>query len=689
MNSVKKFVFLVEKNRHLIVIRRALTMLIPVLIVGATACTLLNLAIPGYQGFLSKEGMVLKHFLTIVYQGTFGIFSLELILAIAISHANENKIGFDTIGIQVLAVLGAYAAILCLGGNGFSSDAVGVTGCFLAMVVGIGASSVYSFLNRRIPDVLKKLTVGMNGICAKAIQALYPGLITISIFAGIGIVFYRVFGVYDVQVLIANGLDKLFQLTNSNFISGILYIFFVHIFWFFGMHGSHMLESVAVNEFAAGNDTIFSKSMFDVFVNMGGCGTSICVLLVIFLFFRKKQIANIGKLAFPTVLFNINEVLNYGIPIMLNPSFLVPFMMTPMVCYLISYGAMYTGMVPMVENEISWTTPALFSGYLSTGSIRGVVLQLVCIVVGVCIYYPFFKIHEKVEKILAIERVKSLFSVFQEMEEEGEHPQFLMQTDQNGVVARMMLEDLKYAIRHRELFLLYQPQIDDIGHCFGAEALLRWNHPTYGFIYPPFIIYLAKEGGVLPDLERLIFDQAGEAIQKVMQQYKGEFKISVNITAKSLYWDIEKCIEECMEKYQIPAEKLWLEITEQDVIANSNNVIDKLSRLKAVGHTLLIDDFGMGHTSLIYLQSNYFNVVKLDGSLVKKVLQSKTNQKIVESIVKLGKELDVDVIAEYVETQEQVEMLKELGCKRYQGYLFSKPVPLEEFIVCIKKHNEK
>ena len=292
------------------------------------------------------------------------------------------------------------------------------------------------------------------------------------------------------------------------------------------------------------------------------------------------------------------------------------------------------------------------------------------------------------ERILAAERMKSLFSAFQEMEEEGEIPKFLMQTDQKGVVARMMLEDLKYAIRHRQLFLLYQPQIDDTGHCFGAEALLRWNHPTYGFIYPPFIIYLAKEGGVLQDLERLIFDLAGEAIQNVTQEYKGEFKVSVNITAKSLYWDIEECIEECLEKYHIPAEKLWLEITEQDVIANSNNVIDKLSRLKAVGHTLLIDDFGMGHTSLIYLQSNYFNVVKLDGSLVKKILQSNTNQKIVESIVKLGKELDVDVIAEYVETQEQVEMLKELGCKRYQGYLFSKPVSIEECIKCLKEHNE-
>lgn len=688
MNRIKKFVYLIEKNRHLIIVRRALTMLIPVLIVGATACTLQNLAIPGYQEFLSEEGAVLKHFLSIVYQGTFGIFSLELLLATAISYANENKVGYDTIGMQVLAVLCAYATILCLGGVGFSSDSVGTTGCFVAMVVGICASSVYSFFNRRTPNVLKKLTVGVNGICAKAIQALYPVLITVSIFAGIGIVLYAFFGVSDVQVLISKGIAKVFLLTNSNFISGILYTFFVHALWFLGVHGSHVLESVAVSEFTAGHGTVFSKSMFDVFVNMGGCGTTVCALLVILLFLRKKHIFNIGKLALPSVVFNVNEVLNYGIPIMLNPSLLVPFMVTPMVCYLISYGAIYIGLVPMVEREISWTTPVFISGYLSTGSIRGVLLQIVCVSVGVCIYYPFFKIHEKVERILAAERMKSLFSAFQEMEEEGEIPKFLMQTDQKGVVARMMLEDLKYAIRHRQLFLLYQPQIDDTGHCFGAEALLRWNHPTYGFIYPPFIIYLAKEGGVLQDLERLIFDLAGEAIQNVTQEYKGEFKVSVNITAKSLYWDIEECIEECLEKYHIPAEKLWLEITEQDVIANSNNVIDKLSRLKAVGHTLLIDDFGMGHTSLIYLQSNYFNVVKLDGSLVKKILQSNTNQKIVESIVKLGKELDVDVIAEYVETQEQVEMLKELGCKRYQGYLFSKPVSIEECIKCLKEHNE-
>ena len=132
---------------------------------------------------------------------------------------------------------------------------------------------------------------------------------------------------------------------------------------------------------------------------------------------------------------------------------------------------------------------------------------------------------------------------------------------------------------------------------------------------------------------------------------------------------------------------MWVEITEQDVITNADAVIDKMQRLKNCGHVLLIDDFGMGHTSLIYLQSNYFGVVKLDGSLVKNLMDNETNQKIISSIVELGRELDVKIIAEYVETAEQRDLLKKLGCIWYQGYLYSKPVPLDDFIQCIKEHN--
>ena len=102
-------------------------------------------------------------------------------------------------------------------------------------------------------------------------------------------------------------------------------------------------------------------------------------------------------------------------------------------------------------------------------------------------------------------------------------------------------------------------------------------------------------------------------------------------------------------------------MTEQDMLSNTDAVIQKLEHLKQVGHTLLIDDFGMGHTSIVYLQSNYFDVVKLDGSLVNTILENSTDQKIVASVVELGEKLGVKVIAEYVETEEQRDKLKELG----------------------------
>lgn len=132
-----------------------------------------------------------------------------------------------------------------------------------------------------------------------------------------------------------------------------------------------------------------------------------------------------------------------------------------------------------------------------------------------------------------------------------------------------------------------------------------------------------------------------------------------------------------------------IEITEQDILLQTDVVVRKLEELKKQGHKLLIDDFGMGHTSLLYLQSEYFDVVKLDGSLTRPLLKSHTNQKIVRSIIELGQELGVNVIAEFVENREQRDLLDTLGCHCYQGYLYAKPLELEEFITYMKQMNEK
>lgn len=683
----KKITYKLEGNFLLTVIRHGLVMMMPFILTGGIACALRNLPIPAYQQIItSKDFGWIGWLLDSIYNGTFGCFSIVLAVALAISFAMEKNETTDKAALYVIVALGAYGAQLNIGTEHFDTESFGTTGSFLAIVIPITACYLYSWLKRITVLSMKEYTVGMEVICGNAIQAFLPVFLIIGFYALLAKGLTILFGVYSLQSLISNAFCALLENKQIGFWQGLSYTIVLHILWVFGIHGSHVLEPVAQNAFALRDGVIFSKSMFDIYVVMGGCGATICVLIAFLIFFRKDRMNRIAKLAFPTVIFNLNEVLNFGLPIVFNPILAIPFILTPVMCYIISYGAVYWGFVPPLTQNISWTTPVLISGYMATGSIRGSLLQLFCIIMGVFIYLPFLHVHKKAREKSAKNCLKLLISELQELEEKNEIPKYLVRTDKMGLVARMIMQDLKMAIKKKELFLLYQPQINSDDVCLGAEALIRWKHPVFGYIYPPLIIYLAKEGGLLPKLESLLFEMACEAIQITSKEYDGDFKISVNITAKSLLWDIEKCIEKNLKKYQIPTEKLWIEITEQDMIANSNIVIDKLSRLKKVGHTLLIDDFGMGHTSLLYLQSNYFDVVKLDGSLVGKMLDLETNQKIISSIVKLGSELDVAVIAEYVETDQQKEKLLELGCKRYQGYLFSKPVSLEEFIVYLKAH---
>ena len=681
---IRNLLLRIERNHWLTVIKHALTMLIPFIVAGGCACALLNFPSTAYQNVLQNDLHFLQIFLQAIYQGTFGLFSLGLLLSLSVSYAMEHRCTLDHMLIHVLVTVGSYGAFLRIGGPDFSIDTLGVKGCFWAFFVAFFSSMLFSRLKKVRFLSMDELTVGMEGCCANAIQTILPCILVISFFSLLIQILYQLTGTYNMQDFLSDSLCNLFGSINNDFLSGLLYTFLLHFLWFFGFHGSHILESVAQEFFYIRPDHIFNKSTFDTFVVMGGCGTTICVLLLILFFFRETTSHSIGKTAIPMVIFNLNEVLTFGLPIILNPILFVPFMLTPILCYTITYLAILTDFIPQITSQLTWTTPILYSGYLATGSYRGVVLQIVCIALGMALYYPFLHMHHRLQAKLAKERFKELLDEFRTYEEQNETPNFLMQGDQAGLISRILLHDLKYAISNRELFLLFQPQVDQSKHCMGAEALLRWNHPVYGFIYPPFIIYLAKEGNILPDLEALLFDMAVEAIAKTSQATKSDFKISVNITAKSLLWDIETCISNCLEKYHIPANRLWLEITEQDMLSNSNLVTDKLSRLHSVGHTLLIDDFGMGHTSLVYLQSNYFNVVKLDGSLVKNMLNSNTYQKIIHSIVSLGQDLDIDVIAEYVETEEQREMLEDLGCLKYQGYLYSKPVSLEEFIEYIK-----
>lgn len=212
---------------------------------------------------------------------------------------------------------------------------------------------------------------------------------------------------------------------------------------------------------------------------------------------------------------------------------------------------------------------------------------------------------------------------------------------------------------------------------------------TLWLYFPPLIIYLAKQGGLLEKLERMILDKTISAIAETKKECGEDLKISVNLTAKSLLWNIEDYIEEKLKEYDVKPSQLWIEITEQDVLSKTTTVINKIEEMKQRGHVMMIDDFGMGHTSILYLQSSQFGVVKLDGSLVRDITENTTNQEIVSSIVSLADKLGVKTIAEFVEDEEQRDMLHDLGCNWYQGYLYERPIQLEKFISFMKEHPKK
>lgn len=674
--------FLRIENSHLLsIVRRALTMLVPVIMVGAIAYAIHYFPIDAFNYFITEQQPWIATLLEMVFQGTFGMFSMILVVALAISYAMERNEAIDKMFFYAITAIASFGTQLVMADSDMVWDILGNQGCFVAMVVGFLSSVIFSKLERIESISLRKYTIGMDAVLVNAIQSIFPATFTVGFFAIFEYLILKISGGKDIYTLWSTFSEHIFASIGDGFLSALLYTFMVHILWVLGFHGSHMMESVAVNHFQnVGENIIFSKSMFDTYVMMGGCGTTICVLIVILFFAKKKRLRNIGKLAIPTVIFNTNEILNFGIPIMLNPVLAIPFICVPILALIVSYTAVALGLISPVCNEITWTMPVFVSGYVASGSIAGVILQIIIIVMGVLIYLPFLRVYEKIYDVRMQQKISKLVEELQEYEKKGENPNFLHRMDDTGMVTRMLLQELKFAIKKKELYLLYQPQVDGNGKYIGAEALMRWNHQEYGFIYPPLIIYLAKEGDLLPELERMLIDTSVKAIKQVSETCGDQFKISVNITAHSLNWEIEDYVEKKLKEYDVPAKHLWMEITEQDMLTNSDMVIRKINQLKEAGHKLLIDDFGMGHTSLIYLQSEYFDVVKLDGSLVRDIINKTTNQKIVASVIELAKKLNVKVIAEYVETQEECDLLNEMGCDWYQGYLFGKPMPLEEFI---------
>ena len=219
--------------------------------------------------------------------------------------------------------------------------------------------------------------------------------------------------------------------------------------------------------------------------------------------------------------------------------------------------------------------------------------------------------------------------------------------------------------------------------------MLRWEHPEYGMIYPPLVVKLAEESGILRQLEEGVFNAVIQDMPQLLSMLGKETKISVNVTGTTIQTEaFENFLRELKQKYPDYCSRICVEITEQVTLNLDDVLVERLTRIHDMGYSLAIDDFSMGSTSIKYLQTNVFDLVKLDGGLSKDVLKNPRSRDIIASIASLTNNFGIQVLAEYVETEEQKKVLENAGCCLYQGYLYSPAVPVEKFETnWVKKQN--
>lgn len=217
----------------------------------------------------------------------------------------------------------------------------------------------------------------------------------------------------------------------------------------------------------------------------------------------------------------------------------------------------------------------------------------------------------------------------------------------------------------------------------GAEALVRWIHPERGMIYPNEFILVIEENGFIKMVDYYIWEEASRFIKKCIEIGIEDCPVSVNVSRHHLK-DMEfvHVLLDDIKKYHIEKKLLELEITET---ANDEQIGQAAMRLKLDGFTLLMDDFGSGYSSLNVLLETPFDVIKLDKKFMDNMMSSDKGKLILEHMVSMAQKLGLGLLAEGVETREQVELLDKIGCDNVQGYYFARPMPQEEFFELLKK----
>ncbi len=362
------WIYAIDNSPVLSSIRKGFILTIPAVMAGCIALLVLNLPLPGFnQMLMSFGGGILNRLLLFVYNSTIEFMSVYLVLSISFYYsatlAPNNGIT------QILATInGLICFIASFGGSGGSLtlSSFGTIGVFTAMVCAIFATRLFLAIGSWSFKKFHSYAPGADFHYRSAVSAIGPILACTLVFSLTNVLLNELFHAGNFNELIAGILEELFGYMQSRLANGLLYTVMVSLLWIFGIHAGNALETVAKTVFAEGvsdQAAMITKSFLDNFTVPGGSGATLCLVLALIIAGRSKDNKQLAYSVAPMTLFNINEMLVFGLPIVLNPVMLLPFVLVPAISLLIAYGTASLGFMTVLDISVVWTTPTVFSGY--------------------------------------------------------------------------------------------------------------------------------------------------------------------------------------------------------------------------------------------------------------------------------------------------------------------------------------
>ena len=445
----------------------------------------------------------------------------------------------------------------------------------------------------------------------------------------------------------------------------------LHLMWLTGLHGSNSFDLIFNTEFMSNTYLagLSHEQFFNLFVVYGGSGSCLSLIIALILLQKDKHTKNLTRIALPMVIFNINEVLIFGLPIMFNRILCIPFVLVPLVNFSLASVILQHSQVMINPDGLHWATPALLNVYwASHGNWSLVWLQIGLIVLGVGLYWPFVKRFLKITDV-----PRSVMSVHQQFNIAGllnnaEHKGFETKQDDYWNYRMQLFEDIR-TIEKNKLELLYQPVICvNSGRCVSLEALLRIRTKN-GELLPPTFMSSFEQSGLAPAIDWWVTQD----VKSTLLMHQGPTPdISININPQTLAFS--SAVKHIAKTFTgLPVR---LEIIERAFL-DVEKYQDNISHLLDSGIHISIDDFGVGFSNLSQLAMGVADLVKIDRSLILQ-LHTQQGQTLFSQVCTMCKNLDLTIVAEGVETQIQYNYAVQAGVNMVQGFFFSEALPWDQ-----------